>query len=271
MEWTIHYDLMEDREINEKASLVVDDIAEEFERLIPQGPPLGYKPVHLINDPVAGPTLYWPLGKDYYKVGLNISNVFYNQVAFQFSQVFSRLYCDPRIDNWFIQLIDHVAALYFLDHLNEKWETHPPVEEVKEYHENFSNYRSNLLGTAFSRIDMVKYQISNEWVKDQVKKFMSGETYNRGKMLIVAYEILGLFRESDSHWQMLPYIGKASVPAPPDDPGDVTTIRQTSMDFNRLMEIVPDDLKHFVQRLVDKFGVLEQEANPNKNTPEEPE
>ena len=261
MKWTIHYELMEDQDINEKASLVVNDIVEEFERLIPQGPPLGYKPLHLINDRVSGPTTYWPLGKDYYKIGLNISNVFYNQVAFQFSQEFSRLYCDPRISNWFIELVDHVVALYFLDYLNDKWEHNPPMEALKEYHENFSNYRSNLLGTAFSRIDMVKYQISNEWVKNQVKKMINREQYNRGKLLIVAYEILGLFKESDANWQMLPYIGRCSVPAPPDDPKDTTTIRQTDMDFNRLIDIIPEEIQPFVKKLVDKFGVLEEEES----------
>ncbi len=258
MEWTVHYDLMEDHDSNQKASIVVQDILEEFERLVPQGPPLGYKPLYLINDREGGPTLYWPLGKDYYKIGLNISDVFFNQVAFQFSQTICRVYCDPRIDNWFIELVAHVAALYFLEYLNEKWELDPPIEALQDYHENFANYRSNLLGTAFSRIDMVKYQISNEWVKNQVKKMITHEPYNRGKLMIVAYEILGLFGASDQNWQMLPYIGQASVPQPPADSKDVTTIRKTDMDFNRLLQIVPDAIQPFVQQLVDKFGVLEE-------------
>ena len=258
MEWTIHYELLEDQSADERASLVISDVVEEFERLIPQGPPLGYKPLHLINDKVNGPTLYWPLGKKYYKIGLNISNVFFNQVAFQFSQEFTRIYCDPRISNWFIELVGHVAALYFLDFLNAKWETNPPFEELKAYHENFSNYRSNLLGTAFSRIDIVKYQISNEWVKDQVQKMMNREHQNRGKMLVLAYEILNLFRESDRNWQMLPHIGRCTVPPPPEDPQDVTTIRKTEMDFRKLLREVPEDIQPFVQKLVDKFGLLEE-------------
>lgn len=258
MEWTIHYELMEDQDADERASLVIRDIVAEFERLIPQGPPLGYKPIHLINDRIGGPTLYWPLGKNYYKIGLNISNVFFNQVAFQFSQEFTRIYCDPRINSWFIELVDHVAALYILEHLTAKWETDAPFEELREYHENFSNYRSNLLGTAFSRIDMVKYQISNEWLKDQVRKMMDKESYNRGKLLIVAYEVLDLFKESEKNWQMLPYIGRCSIPAPPQDPKDVTTIRKTNVDFNRLADEVPGDIKPFVKKLADKFGIFEE-------------
>lgn len=258
MEWTIYYELLENENADERASLVIRDVVEEFERLIPQGPPLGYKPLHLINDKESGPTLYWPLGKNYYKIGLNISNVYFNQVAFQFSQEFARIYGDPRISNWFIELVGHVTALYFLDFLNQKWEKDPPFEELRAYHENFSNYRSNLLGTAFSRIDIVKYQISNEWVKNQVQKMMNRESQNRGKLLVLAYEILDLFRESDRNWQMLPYIGRCTVPAPPEDPDDVTTIRNTDMDFHKLLNEVPEDVKPFVNKLVDKFGIFKQ-------------
>ena len=259
MEWTINYKLMDDPNANDKASIVVTDIVNEFERLIPDGPPLGYKPINLINDNVAGPTLYWPLGKDYYKVGLNISDVFYNQIAFQFTQEFTRIYCDPRINNWFIELIDHVASLYMLNFLGAKWEVAPPHPDVQDYHENFTNYRSNLLGTAFSKIDIVKYQISNEWVKHQVKKLINREKYNRGKLLIIAYEILGLFTESDENWKLLPYIGRCSAPAPPEDLKNLVTNRNTTPDFEKLLDEVPEEIKTFTQKLVNKIGVFEQE------------
>ena len=150
-------------------------------------------------------------------------------------------------------------ALYLLEFLSNKWESNPPFEELRDYHENFSNYRSNLLGTAFSRIDMVKYQISNEWIKNQVVKLMDRESYNRGKLLIVAYEILDLFKESEKNWQMLPYIGRSSVPSPPEDPTDVTTIRKTNVDFNKLIDAVPEEIKPFVRKLADKFGVFEEQ------------
>jgi len=259
MEWTINYELMQGEDSNDKASIVITDIINEFERLIPDGPPLGYKPITLINDKTAGPTLYWPLGKDYYKIGLNISDVFYNQIAFQFTQEFTRIYCDPRINNWFIELVAHVASLYMLNFLGAKWEVAPPHPDVHDYHENFTNYRSNLLGTAFSKIDMVKYQISNEWVKYQVRKLMNREKYNRGKLLLIAYEILGLFTESDENWKLLPYIGKCSKPEPPEDSHNLITNRNATPDFERLLEEVPQKIKPFVQKLVNKFGVFEQE------------
>jgi hypothetical protein len=261
MKWRVNYDLMGDRERDEKISLVVNDVVKEFERLIPAGPPLGYKPINLINDNDGGPTLYWPLGRDFYKIGLNISDVFYNQIAFQFSQELIRIYCDPRINNWFIELVGHVAALHILETLYEKWEQHPPVPELDDYYENFTDYRSNLLGAAFSKIDMVKYQITNEWVKNQVKKIMNNESYNRRKLLIIAYEILGLFKESEINWKFIPYIGKCSKPAPPEDVHNMVTLRETEPDFSRLLREVPEDVQPFVEKLVNKFGVFEEETS----------
>jgi len=261
MKWHVDYELGLNGDSDEKVSWVINDILEEFERLIPEGPPLGFKSIHLINDQDGGPTLYWPLGRDFYKIGLNISDVFYNQVAFQFSQEFCRIYCDPRINNWFIELIDHVAALYMLEYLAEKWEDNPPDPGLDDYYENFTDYRSNLLGTAFSKVDMVKYQISNEWVKNQVKKLIHNESYNRGKLLLIAYEILNLFKESDVNWRMLPYVGKCSIPAPSSDIHNMVTNRKTAPDFKRLLEEVPKEVSPFVEKLVKKFGVFEEEQS----------
>ena len=42
MEWTINYKLMDDPNANDKASIVVTDIVNEFERLIPDGLPLAF-------------------------------------------------------------------------------------------------------------------------------------------------------------------------------------------------------------------------------------
>ncbi|MFP4621004.1 MAG: hypothetical protein ACLFM7_06800 [Bacteroidales bacterium] len=261
MKWMVNYELMDSREANEQAALVVNDILDKFEKLIPAGPPLGYKPLFLINDTDGGPTLYWPLGHDFYKIGLNIPDIFFNQVAFQFSQEFSRIYCDPRISNWFIDLIGHVAALYMLEYLSEKWENNPPRPELSDYYENFTSYRSNLLGTAFSKIDMVKYQISNEWVKNQIKKLMNEESYNRGKILLIAYEIMGLFKESEDYWGILPYVGKCSKPAPSSDINNMATLRKTEPDFRELLREVPKEVYPFVEKLVNKFGVFEEETS----------
>jgi len=255
--WTININVFEKKELNNKVSFVINDIVNEFDRLIPSGSPMGYKPIKLINDLEAGPTFYWPLGKDFYKIGLNVSGVYYNQIAFQFSQELSRIYCDPRINSWMIELLCHIAALYALDFLAHKWEENPPSKELEDYWYNFDSYKSNLLGAAFSKVDMVKYQVANEWVEYQVNKLRKKDHLNRGKLLIIAYELLPMFKEHPESWSMLPYVGKSSVPPPPEDPKSLITNRNTEPDFEKLISMLPKELNTFAEKFFTKIGAKE--------------
>ncbi len=124
--WDIKSNVFATDNENSKLMMIINDIVEEFDRLIPAGPPLGFKRIELVNDEIVGPSFYWPLGRDFYKIALNISGLNYNQIAFQFSQELCRIYCDPRMRSWFIQLLSHLFALYSLDMLGNKWEINPP-------------------------------------------------------------------------------------------------------------------------------------------------
>ncbi|MDY6801681.1 MAG: hypothetical protein SVU94_10750 [Bacteroidota bacterium] len=252
--WTININVFEKKELNNQVAFVINDIVKEFDRLISTGPPMGYKPIKLINDLEAGPTFYWPLGKDFYKIGINVSGVYYNQIAFQFSQELCRIYCDPRINSWMIELLCHIAALYALDFLAHKWEESPPNKELEDYWYNFDSYKSNLLGAAFSKVDMVKYQVANEWVEYQINKLRKNDHLNRGKLLIIAYELLPLFKEHPESWLMLPYVGKSSVPPPPEDPKSLATNRNTEPDFGKLIKMFPKELSIFAEKFFTKIG-----------------
>lgn len=255
--WNIKCNVFESDEKNNKLMIVINDIVEEFDRLIPTGPPLGFKTLELVNDEISGPTFYWPLGRDFYKIALNISDLNYNQIAFQFTQELCRIYCDPRMRSWFIQMLCHISALYSLDYLGHKWEDNPPNDELKEYWYNFDSYKSNLLGAAFSKVDIVKYQVANEWVQYQVNKLRRKDKINRGKLLIIAYELLPMFKEYDESWQILTHVGRCSVPPPPEDPNDIVADRDTEPDFEKLMNELPDELKVFANRFYDKIGARE--------------
>ncbi len=255
--WIIKNNVFENNEKNEKLMIVINDIVEEFDRLIPAGPPLGFKPLELVNDEISGPTFYWPLGRDFYKIALNVSDLNYNQIAFQFSQELCRIYCDPRMRSWFIQLLGHLLGLYSLDFLGHKWENSPPNNELKDYWYNFDSYKSNLLGAAFSKVDIVKYQVANEWVQYQVNKLRRKDKINRGKLLIIAYELLPMFKEHPESWQILPCVGKCSVPPPPSDPNEIVADRDTEPDFEKFMEELPENLKTFTNKFYDKIGAKE--------------
>lgn len=255
--WIIKSNVFATDEKNEKLMMIINDIVEEFDKLIPSGPPLGFKTIELINDEISGPAFYWPLGRDFYKIALNVSDLNYNQIAFQFSQELCRIYCDPRMRSWFIKLLSHLFALYSLDMLGTKWEENPPNSELKDYWYNFDSYKSNLLGAAFSKVDIVKYQVANEWVQYQVNKLRQKNKVNRGKLLIIAYELLPMFKENPESWQLLPYVGKSSVPPPPANPNDIVENRDTNPDFEVLMESLPENLKAFANKFYDKIGARE--------------
>jgi hypothetical protein len=255
--WTISNKIFNNEEQNTKALIVLQDIVDEFCKLIPNGPPMGFKTIEIIEDKVSGPTFYWPLGRDTYKIGLNVSDVNYNQLAFQFAQELCRIYCDPRINSWFIELLCHITALYTLDFLGQKWEINPPNEELKDYWYNFDSYKSNLLGAAFSKVDMVKYQVANEWLQYQVNKLKKNDKVNRGKLLIIAYELLPLFKKMPESWQMLPEVGRSSVPPPPEDPTSLITNRNTEPGFDKLLDYIPDNVKSFISQFYDKIGARE--------------
>lgn len=255
--WIIKSNVFENDNQNEKLLIVINDIVEEFDKLIPSGPPLGFKTLELVNDKISGPTFFWPLDLDSYKIALNISDLNYNQIAFQFSQELCRIYCDPRMQSWLIQLLSHVFALYSLDFLGKKWETNPPSVELKDYWYNFDTYKSNLLGAAFSKVDIVKYQVANEWVQYQVNKLRRKGKTNRGKLLIIAFELLPLFKEYTESWQILPFVGKCSVPAPPVDPNDIAIERDAEPDFDKLKNDIPENLTRFTNLFFEKIGAKE--------------
>lgn len=257
MKWNIKNNVFDSSEKNEKLMLVINDIVEEFDRLIPEGPPLGFKTLELVNDEVSGPTFYWPLGRDFYKIALNITDLHYNQIAFQFTQELCRIYCDPRMRSWFIQLLSHICALYALDFLSHKWEEKPPTEELNDYWYNFDSYKSNLLGAAFSKVDIVKYQVANEWVQYQVNKLRRNDKINRGKLLIIAYELLPMFRDNEKSWLILPFVGKCSVPPPPQNPNDIVADRDTEPDFDKLIKELPAESMEFANKFYDKIGARE--------------
>jgi len=123
--WEIKYAIWEKKEYNESIALVIDQIADEFSRQIPEGPPLGFKPVVLINALYYDHRIYWPLHHDYYKIGLDVAHFTFCKAAYQISHELTHIYCDPRIVNWFIEIICHVTSFYFLDFLSEKWENQP--------------------------------------------------------------------------------------------------------------------------------------------------
>jgi hypothetical protein len=98
--------------INNDILTVCKEITEHYKTLVPNGPPLERKPLHIIYNPSTPITSINDLPQ-HYTIGLATNERFYAQIAFQFAHELTHIYCDPRITNWFIESICEMASLYF--------------------------------------------------------------------------------------------------------------------------------------------------------------
>lgn len=252
--WEIKYTIWGKKEYNESIALVIDQIADEISMLIPGGPPLGFKPVILVNALYYDHRLYWPLNQEYYKIGLDVGHITFGKTTYQFTHELAHIYCDPRVVNWFIEIICHVASFYFLDFLSEKWENQPHDSDYYKNFDVFNNFKNEVLREAVDKVDLYQFQVSGDWLKKELRKIHNERTLgNRIIYNIISMEILPLFKEFKEGWQILPYIGSSSVPLPPENPENLTTNREVLPDFDKLYQIIPEHLKPFVKKLLEKI------------------
>jgi len=255
-DWNITIELFDKKEQNEKALLVIKDVLDEFCHLIPSGPVLDISKIIIVNDFEAGPTLFWPKKDDFYTVALNVADVNYKQIAFQFSQELCRIYSYPRITNWLIYLLTHVAALYSLEFLGYKWKEKGNNDELKDYWKEFEAYKNNILASAFTEVDMVKYQMDTNWLKNQVTKLQNDSKISSAKILIMANELLPLFKDSPKLWNLLPLIGKSASPPPPEDNKSMVAVRITKPDFELMKRNVGKTEQDLLNILLKKMGIV---------------
>lgn len=256
MSWEIHYDLWENDEDNKTIALVIEQILREFERLVPTGPPLGYKPIYLVNDLYYDHRLYLPLEKDKYKIGLQTECDTFEKATFQFAHELCHIYCDPRAISWLSEIICHTISFYFLDLLGEQWEENPPDKKYDGYSEHFNNLKNIKLREIVEKVDLVQIQVSNEWVKKEVRKIHDSKDYGNPIIYnIIALELVPQFKESTDSWAILPFIGQCHIPPPPEDTTDLTANKDVVPDFNKLYDVIPSHLKPVVNSWKDKIWI----------------
>ena len=256
MNWEIHYNLWDNNEHNKTIALVIDQIALEFERLIPTGPPLGYKPIYLVNDMYYEKRLYLPLETDKYKIGLQTEFDTFEKATYQFAHELCHIYCDPRSISWLSEIICHVASFYFLDLFGEKWEINAPDKKYEGYYEHFRNLKKDKLREIVEKVDLVQNQVSNTWIKEEVRKIRRSKDYRNPVIYnIIALELVPQFKESTDPWALLPFIGQCHISTPSEDVTDLSANRDVIPDFDKLYRIVPSHLKPVVNSWKDTIWI----------------
>ncbi|MEA1887229.1 MAG: hypothetical protein U9N72_08480 [Bacteroidota bacterium] len=248
MNWKIILELWDSESYNNNIAPVVNELASEFDRLVDSPPPLGYKPLRVINDLYYGMRIYTPLVEDHYKVGLTVGHLTYGKVAYQFSHVISTIYSDPRQITWLANAMAHMASFRFLDYFAEKWIDDCPGAAYEGAYEAFSSLKTEKIKTAYQNVDIMLNLATNEWIKEEVSKLDQSMDYAPAVLFdLLGLELQPLFRE-DYAWRIFPYLGKGTR-TPIDDPNDLRCRPRAKPDFDNLRAAVPSDLKDLVDKI----------------------
>jgi len=254
MKWKLNLDLWETEDYNKNIEPIIREVSDKIDTLIDAEPVLGYKPIWVINDMYYGMRLYTPLSDDYYKIGLTVGHLTYGKVAYQFANIISTLYTDPRQITWFSQACAHMASFWFLDYFAEEWIDNPPSKEYDGVYEDFSELKSEKVRTAYKNIDIMLNLATNEWIREEVNQLNNNRAYAPPVIYDhIAMELLPLFQDRDN-WKLLAYLGNATL-KPIDDTSDMRTRPRAKPDFDRLYDVVPENLKELVNKIREKLGV----------------
>lgn len=222
--------------INNDILAVCQSITEHYQILIPSGPPLGNKNLHIVHNPSTPITFVKGLPQ-YYAIGITSNERFYSQTAYQFAHEITHIYCDPRITNWFIESLCEMASLYFLEYLSEKWETTPPYPNWNDYAPNFKNYKEERVKKVTERLG-----INNE---DDLENKLRGvlemiaTPYDRDSNTVIALKLLSIFKENRGAWALLPLVGQASNMVL----SDYSFIENSIPDFDKLVSLAVGENK----------------------------
>ncbi len=254
MSWKLNLDLWETEAYNKNIEPIIRDISTKIDQLVGAPPVLGYKPIWLINDLYYGMRLYTPLHQDYYKMGLTVGHLTYGKVAYQFANMISLLYTDPRQVTWFSRSLAHLTSFWFLDYLAEKWIDDSPGPGYEDSYELFSALKNEKMKTAYQNIDIMLNLASNEWIKEEIELLCNNTGYNPPVIYDhIAMELIPLF-EDEENWKIFKYLGMATR-KPVEDINDLRCRPRAKPDFDKLYDIVPVELKSFVERIRNRLHI----------------
>jgi hypothetical protein len=254
MKWDINCNLWDDEAANNHISKVIQQIADHFVELVPNVPPTGFKPIMIIHDPFFDHRIYTPLEESGYKIGIHSGQETFSKAANDFAHELMHIYCDPRVINWFTEIICHTASLYFLDFLTSNWIDDPKDKELREYAGTFDERKNEITRNVYQNVDMYQHQNSGNWIREEIKKVAEWTTHGDDILYnAIALEILPIFSDSPEAWKIVSYIGQSALPLPPEDPKNLTQQPNTQPDFYTFLHLLPEHLKSFGEKLVNKI------------------
>ena len=133
-------------------------------------------------------------------VGLNVSNRYWAQYAFQFSHEFCHILCNYRPDaspnRWFEESLCETAALFALRSMAREWKDSPPYPNWKEFSSSLKKYADERL----KKFSLAKDTPFSTWfVRNEAS--LRATPRSRNKNGTVAALLLPLFEKDPSRWE----------------------------------------------------------------------
>lgn len=226
---------------------VLYSVVRIFFEIIPQNPPLGFRPIHIYYRS-SGPITNSTTDTNCYCIGLSSVDRYYCQMVYQFAHEFCHIYADPRISNWFIESICEMMSQYVLERLSEAWAVDPPFPNWGSYAPEFKKYLNGHLRETHlrtTRKDTKEKQALLDWLKENVSDLRQ-DPVKRDRNTIIAEIIRPIFELNQGSWEIITLLGRASSPYPEK----LTDLELNSkFCFDRLEEIAPENSKEFVRKL----------------------
>jgi len=206
--------------------------------------PAALRPI-LVMRSKEGPIVLFKRGpKGEYFVKLNTSDRYWCQYAFQFAHEMGHILCRYKdgdtTNKWFEETLCETASLYALRSMAKTWKTRPPYQ-------NWTSYSAHLAKYATDRIErfglpegthLASYYAENA-------QYLKTHATDREKNAAVATKLLPLFEANPEGWRAVHYINESVW----DEAQDFATY------LRNWHEHVPKDLKPFVAKVAEQFGI----------------
>jgi hypothetical protein len=192
-----------------------------------------------------GPIVLFKRGpRGEYFVKLNTGNRYWCQYAFQIAHEIGHILCrykDGDSNNkWFEETLCETASLFALRAMAESWKTKPPYQNWKGYASNLNKYAEERI----ERFGLPDGKHLATFYAEQAPQLSTVAT-DRSKNAAIAIELLPLFEKNPEGWRALHYINESVW----NETQDFTTY------LRNWYRHTPEDLKPFVEKVAEKFGI----------------
>jgi hypothetical protein len=188
---------------NDDYSDIIIEILDLFESVIKLPPPLGIKPLVVAYSD--HPQCLIDHLPDHYLIVVNRSSVIKDwcKFAYEFSHELCHIYCDPRVNNWFVESLCDLASIYFLERLGIIW-----TEKGLDFGPAFLSYKKDYIDKQLNSERLKGYNDDFDWLKHEIKALQTSS--DREINSAIALKLFPSFKADSTYWKILPFLSKST-------------------------------------------------------------